>query len=196
MIIPTITVFQSLSEGHDANYMSDTLLWKTANPAYMEGFKRSALPKIPIPEAMLHKFYPESKWHENLQNCIKIQIPLLAGTDAGNYAVFFGYSLHHEIMAYTQAGMSNAQALCSATENIGLVFPKIKTGKIEAGYDADLVVLKDNPITDIRNTESIQMVFHKGAVARMIQMEQPGIEKTEGIRNNDHTYYYCFSIIK
>ena len=181
IIIPTMTVMQSLSEGHDEQYMSAPLLWKTANPVYMEHFSRSALPKIPMPEASLHKFYSEFKWAENLKNSIKMNIPILAGTDAGNYAVFFGYSLHNELQAYTQAGMTNAAALCSATENIKLVFPGIKTGKIEAGYDADLVVLDADPLKDIRNTESINMVFHKGEPAKMMVHEKPVEEKVKPI---------------
>ena len=181
IIIPTISVFQSHYEGHDATYLSDPLLWKTANPVYMEQFSRAALPKPSVPESWLHKYYPEFKWRENLEHCIKMNIPILAGTDAGNYAVFFGYSLHNELLTYTQAGMNNAQALCTATENIGLVFPKMMIGKIEAGYDADLVVLNDDPLKDIRNTESINMVFHEGAIANMILMAQPAEEKIKPI---------------
>ncbi len=55
--------------------------------------------------------------------------------------------------------MTNAAALRSATENIGLVFPGIKTGKIAAGYDADLVVLDADPLKDIRNTRDHQHGF-------------------------------------
>ncbi len=80
IIIPTIVVTQSFNEGHDAKkYMSDPLLWKTANAAYLDKFSHEALPKIPMPEDKVRKFYPEFNWRENLANCIKANIPILAG---------------------------------------------------------------------------------------------------------------------
>ncbi len=167
IIIPTITPYQSLFEGHGIKYMSDSLLWQTARPIYLAKFNRSALQKPPLPESFL-KIYPSIKFRENLSNCIKMKIPILAGTDAGNYAVFFGYSLHNEIEQYVLAGMPASDAICTATQNISMVFPGIKTGKIEAGYDADLVVLNADPLKDIKNTKSINMVIHKGAFAKML----------------------------
>ena len=168
IIIPTITVMQSALEGHDAKYMSDSLLWKTANPVYMDNFSRSALPKPPVPEEKMLKTFGSIHFHENLKDCIKAGIPLLAGTDAGNYAVFYGYSLHNELLQYAAAGMTNAEALCTATQNISMVFPGIKTGEIATGYDADLVILDADPLKDIANTKSIDMVFHKGLLAKML----------------------------
>ena len=165
IIIPTITVLQSVIEGHDAKYMSDSLLWETANPVFMSNFSHDAVPS-PLPDEKIRKYYPSVGFHENLSNCIKMKIPILAGTDAGNYAVFYGYSLHNEMLQYSLAGMTNAEALCAATQNIKLVFPDIKIGEIEVGYDADLVVLNADPLKNIGNAKDINMVFHKGAIAK------------------------------
>ena len=161
-IIPTLTVYQALFEGFDARYMSDSLLWATVNPAYLAYFGHNALPKTPIPDSFYKKIFHSIDYRENLRNCIRMKIPLLAGTDAGNYAVFFGYSLHNEIQQYVKEGMSAADALCSATGNISIVFPGIKTGRISEGYDADIVVLGSDPLKNIENTEDIRMVIHKG----------------------------------
>lgn len=165
VIIPTITVMQSAVEGHDAKYMSDSLLWRTVNPAYMSNFSRAEL-KSPFPKERLLKYFGSFDYYQNLANCIKYNIPLLAGTDAGNYAVFYGYSLHNEIAQYVKAGMSNAAALHTATDNLSMVLPDIKTGKIIPGYHADIVVLNSNPLQDINNTKDINMVFHEGEKAK------------------------------
>jgi imidazolonepropionase-like amidohydrolase len=162
VIIPTFTVYQSAFEGHSKEYMSDSLLWSTANPAYLENYKKDALPKIPLPESVLKKMFPSVDYKPNLMNCVRAGIPILAGTDAGNYAVFCGYSLHNEVHIYVQDGMSNAEALRTATENIHFALPDVKIGKIAAGYDADIVVLGSDPLVDISNTKDIRMVFHKG----------------------------------
>lgn len=167
VIIPTITVLQSMVEGHDAKYMSDSLLWNTVNPVYMANFSRAAV-KAPIPKERLLKYFGSFDYYQNLANCIKYHIPLLAGTDAGNYAVFYGYSLHNEIAQYVKAGMSNAAALHTATDNLSMVLPNINTGEIKPGYNADLVVLNSNPLQDINNTKDIDMVFHKGKKAKSL----------------------------
>jgi imidazolonepropionase-like amidohydrolase len=177
VIVPTITVLQSALEGLDAKYMSDTLLWATANPDYLDNFTHGKIPAPP--QERMRKFFPASKFHENLANCIKAKIPILAGTDAGNHAVFYGYSLHNELLQYTLSGMTNAEALCSATQNISLVFPGIKTGKIIPGYDADLVVLNADPLKNIENTKSISMVFHKGEQVKDLIADVKKTNKTK-----------------
>lgn len=172
IIIPTATVLQSVTEGHDAAYMSDSLLWKTVNPIYMSGFGHEALRKPPVRPGF-EEMFGHPKFKENISRCIKAGIPILAGTDAGNYAVFFGYALHNELAQYVLAGMTPAQALCTSTENIKLVFPNIKTGKIAPGYDADLVILDTDPLKDISNTKKINMVLHKGRVVENLIAKLP-----------------------
>ncbi len=180
IIIPTATVLQSLFDGHDAAYMSDSLLWKTANPIYMADFSRSGLPKIAM-RGNFADILKNQKYKANIAHCIKAGIPILAGTDAGNYGVFFGYSLHNEIAQYVLAGMTPAQALCTGTENIKLVFPGIKTGKIAVGYDADLVVLDTDPLKDINNTKKINMVLHKGRVVENLIAKLPPIAAVKSV---------------
>jgi len=162
VVIPTITVMQSMLEGHDAAYMSDSLLWKTADPHYLEKFSPVALPKPPSSGRL--KMYHSIGYRYNLSKCIEMKIPILAGTDAGNYAVFCGYSLHNEMLQYVNAGMSKAEALCSATENLALVLPERKIGKVVVGYDADLTILNADPLDNIQNTKSVEMVVHKGVM--------------------------------
>src|SRR5205814_6563815 len=113
--------------------MSDSLLWHTANPLYMTHFSGNALPKPAMPDSIYNYLFPGRKFRENMHDCIAMQIPIVAGTDAGNYAVFFGYSLHNELQQYVKAGMSTSQALCAATENLGAVLSDIRIGKIKVG---------------------------------------------------------------
>ncbi len=162
IVIPTLTVYQSMMEGNSASYMSDSLLWKTAHPDFLASFDKKATDKIPG----MDKFFKEKQaYRDNLRNMIKNGIPILAGTDAGNYAVFYGYSLHNEILQYVKEGMTTVEALCSATENISKLLPEMKIGKISPNYNADMVVLNANPIDNIENTKQINFVLHKGKMA-------------------------------
>lgn len=158
LTIPTISVFKSFYEGHNAGYMSDSLLLKTAHPSYLSKFKKGELVS---PIYYNYKQVALGARH-NLKQLIKYKLPIAAGTDAGNYAVFYGYSLHDELYQYVLEGMPPAEALNSATSNIYSVLPEHKTGMIKEGYDADLVILDKNPLTDIRYTKSIFSVYHAG----------------------------------
>ncbi|GEM50798.1 hypothetical protein EB1_05880 [Empedobacter brevis NBRC 14943 = ATCC 43319] len=69
-----------------------------------------------------------------------------------------GFSLHDELQSLSESGMTNAQALYAATAEPGS-WMKNNTGKIKAGYNADLVLLSKNPLEDIKNTKTIEYVF-------------------------------------
>ncbi|WP_250252365.1 amidohydrolase family protein [Chryseobacterium sp. Marseille-Q3244] len=86
------------------------------------------------------------------------KVPIMAGTDATVATVVPGFSLHDELESLSKSGMTNSQAIYSATVEPGQ-WMKSKTGKIKIGYHSDLVLLTKNPLEDIRNTKAIEYVF-------------------------------------
>ncbi|TMM56800.1 amidohydrolase [Maribacter algarum] len=95
--------------------------------------------------------------------CIKNGVKIMAGTDANLPPVVPGFSLHDELISLHNAGMSNVQALQSAT-TIPAAYLKSKTGKIALGYEANLILLDKNPLENITNTKTINTVIKKGQV--------------------------------
>jgi len=91
-------------------------------------------------------------------------VQFLAGTDtaAGVY-IFPGFSLHEELQRFVAAGFTPVEALQTATINparfLGM---EGRTGTIEPGKNADLVLLDANPLQDIRNTQKIAGVVLNG----------------------------------
>jgi imidazolonepropionase-like amidohydrolase len=84
---------------------------------------------------------------------------LLAGSDG----LVPGFSLHDELRYMTEAGLSSAQALQTATINPAIFLGREKTqGTIEVGKRADLVLLEADPLTDINNTRRISAVVVRG----------------------------------
>jgi imidazolonepropionase-like amidohydrolase len=99
------------------------------------------------------------------------EVIIVAGTDtlgaAGSDSVTLP-NLHRELeLLVTLAGLSPAEALESATRDAAAVLgPQSIRGTIEVGKLADLVVLRSDPLLDIRNTRSIQWVMKRGRVYR------------------------------
>ena len=89
---------------------------------------------------------------------------VLAGTDAP-YLIPPGISLHHELQLLVDAGFTPMQVLVSATQKPAAAMHKQKIlGTIEAGKLADLLILRANPLDDIKNTRTIETVIKDGRV--------------------------------
>ena len=92
-------------------------------------------------------------------------VPIGAGTDTPIALAIPGYSLHRELEMLVRAGLTPLQAIEAATvrpaQFLGI---EDQMGTIEVGKRADLVLLSQNPLDDIRNTRRIDRVISKGKV--------------------------------
>ena len=74
-----------------------------------------------------------------------------------------GSSLHEELSLYVQAGLSPYEALRTATVNPALYLDAERdVGKVAEGFRADLVLLTENPLEDIRHTRTRVGVMKRG----------------------------------
>lgn len=90
------------------------------------------------------------KLYEN--NCL-----LLVGSDPGNTLQANGFNVYEEMMDWSKAGIDNYTILKSATVNPSKFFNESdKWGTIEAGKNAELIILEKNPLADIKNITTIQ----------------------------------------
>lgn len=88
---------------------------------------------------------------------------ILAGSDTPEWLLLYGYTLHRELRALNEAGLSNYATLASATRNAAEFFGTIKnTGTIEKGKRADMILLEANPLENIAHTERRAGVMLKG----------------------------------
>lgn len=85
-----------------------------------------------------------------------------AGTDASNQMLVPGWGLHTELELLVAAGLTPSDALKTATINTAELLGADSLGIIAPGKVADLVVLKQNPLLDIRNTRGVLHVMVRG----------------------------------
>ena len=84
------------------------------------------------------------------------------GTDTGPPARFQGYFEHEELRLMVESGLTPAQALLAATGGAARAMGLSGVGRLEPGAWADFLVLKVDPLADIRNTRSLEAVFVAG----------------------------------
>ena len=100
----------------------------------------------------------------------KAGIPIVVGTDGGSWPhflnLFHGPSTLREMELMVEAGMTASEVLRAATltpaEMMGI---DDVVGSVEVGKQADLIVVRGNPIEDLSVLENLEWVI-KGGVAR------------------------------
>ncbi|MDH3441602.1 MAG: LpqB family beta-propeller domain-containing protein, partial [Gammaproteobacteria bacterium] len=103
----------------------------------------------------------------------------------GAHGQLQGLGAHWELWAIASGGMETHDALRAATINgAELLGMKEHLGSIEAGKLADIIVLDDNPLDNIRNTESVRMTVVNGIVYDADTMNQ--LWPVERERGNFH----------
>ena len=93
----------------------------------------------------------------------KAGVSIMAGSDSPDPYVFPGSSLHEELELLVEAGFTPLQALQAATYHPARFMNHLdRYGVIEKDRAADLVLLNENPLSDIRNTRKIAGVVRDG----------------------------------
>jgi imidazolonepropionase-like amidohydrolase len=90
---------------------------------------------------------------------------VLAGTDS-YYMFSFPGDLHRELELLVECGLTPGQALAAGTRNPALWLGEDTLGTIEPGKVADLLLLRGDPLADIRHTREIDLVIVRGQVHR------------------------------
>jgi imidazolonepropionase-like amidohydrolase len=105
----------------------------------------------------------------NLKRIAEARIPIAMGTDAGNPLTLHGPSVYAEMEAMQASGLTPMQVLVASTGGGALAMGvEKKTGTIEKGKDADLLVVSADPTRDIANLRKVSFVA-RGGVVRSIE---------------------------
>ncbi|MDA7728373.1 amidohydrolase family protein, partial [Flavobacteriaceae bacterium] len=131
----------------------------TAGKAVAENAKiKGFYPEIIVPKAL--EIGP--KIQNTFAKAYKSGVKIAFGTDAG----VFLHGLNAKEFGYmVEVGMSPIEALQSATiTNAKVLGLADELGQLKAGYIADIVATKDNPVEEISTLENVIFVMKEGVV--------------------------------
>ncbi len=95
----------------------------------------------------------------------RLGLKIIGGTDCGVTDTPFD-TLVDEIIAYTRAGLSNAEALRTVTCDSATFLGLSGLGKVQEGYRADLLLLEGNPLDDLNALRAPLQVIQAGRVVK------------------------------
>lgn len=88
---------------------------------------------------------------------------VVAGTDTPALLYTYpGMALHRELEIFVEIGFTEMEALQAATVNAAKSINLNDIGSIQEGKIADLVILKENPIDNIKHTQEIDLIVKGG----------------------------------
>lgn len=155
---PTLSLFDRMAHGRDHAYVLGHRPDGFVSSVVLRSIEQWASSGPPSRYAM-----PWERTVDNAGRAHAAGVRLALGTDAGMPAVFHGLAVHRELELLVRAGLTPHEALTAATavaaEKVGA---SARLGTIEVGKEADLVLLRANPLADIRNTRSIELVVKRG----------------------------------
>jgi hypothetical protein len=108
------------------------------------------------------------KGYRNVQDFVRRFVKaggkIYSGTDSAA-ANTPGLALHHEMQLYVDAGLSPMEALMTSTKwGAEILRLDKQLGTVEPNKLADLVILRANPLDDIRNTKAVDQVIRDGEI--------------------------------
>ncbi len=94
----------------------------------------------------------------------RLGVKVVAATDTG-YGTDGTLTLQHEIEALTQCGLTPMEAIQAATTVAAeLLRIEGRTGSIQKGYEADLIVVDRNPLGSVLYLQDVLLVVNDGKV--------------------------------
>jgi imidazolonepropionase-like amidohydrolase len=164
-LTPTLTRdLSTFVYGERPAFFDDAFLLEEADPAVLEALQD------PARQASVRENPANQYWEahlpvaqQNMKALLDGGVGIAMGTDTGQAGRFQGYFEHLELQMMTEGGLTPMQVLVAATgEAARCMGLDVDLGTIAPGKRADLVVLQANPLTDIRNTRTIESVWING----------------------------------
>ena len=178
ILCPTLVVFERYGRtfSHQLNLTPEEKAW--GNPEVIASLDVTKIPKDKLPDRIKKALAKPDEALDRIKKTYDVALPNLkkledagvtiaAGTDAGNIGTIHGPALFREFQLMKEAGLTPMQILQCATANAAKLFggeTGAHIGSISNGNFADLVILRSDPLRDIKNASDIDSVVKNGVL--------------------------------
>jgi imidazolonepropionase-like amidohydrolase len=178
ILCPTLVVFERYGRtfSHQLNLTPEEKAW--GNPEVIASLDVTKIPQDKLPDRIKSALAKPDEALDRIKKTYDVALPNLkmledagvtiaAGTDAGNIGTIHGPALFREFQLMKEAGLTPMQILQCATANAAKLFggdTGAHIGSIDKGNFADLVILRSNPLDDIKNASDIDRTVKNGVV--------------------------------
>ena len=164
MIVDQASDFAAAASPNEIVYMAPLLQWFWASDfnQYKHLGRESAAPM--------------AKTFEELKSLVAALsqrgVVILAGTDAPNPTTLTAFSLYEELELLTEAGLSPAEAIRSATVDAARHLGRDETaGRLVEGATANIIVTRENPLDNITALKSFEAIVRYGSLKTRDQID-------------------------
>lgn len=161
-LCPTLLVYWMKAHIHDPGY-SNQVMNKYIHPYLMSDWEQTKKRRIREfdPEAQSRLFRQQQ---ELVYHIYKRGVPMLAGSDFGGMAFIYpGVGLYEELELLHKTGIPVDEVIRMATINPSRFLNRQnELGSVEEGKLADLVLIRGNPLQDLKNLREIELVIRRG----------------------------------
>src|SRR5438034_11694922 len=178
ILCPTLVVFERYGRtfSHQLNLTPEEKAW--GNPVVIASLDVTKIPPDKLPDRIKTALAKPDEALDRIRKTYEVALPTLkeledagisiaAGTDAGNIGTIHGPALFREFQLMKEAGLTPMQILQCATANAAKLFggdTGAHIGSVSNGNFADLVILRSDPLRDIKNTSDIDSVMKNGVL--------------------------------
>ena len=178
ILCPTLVVFERYGRtfSHQLNLTPEEKAW--GNPEVIASLDVTKIPQDKLPDRIKNALAKPDEALDRIKKTYDVALPNLkkledagvtiaAGTDAGNIGTIHGPALFREFQLMKEAGLTPMQILQCATANAAKLFggdTGAHIGSVSNGNFADLVILRSDPLRDIKNASDIDSVVKNGVL--------------------------------
>ena len=157
--------------------LSGEFYWYEKMDVWRHQRLRTFVPRYVLePRARRRQKAPEGDYnHIRVAQGLKKLVDLGRWVNTGAHGQLDGLAEHWEMWMFAQGGMTPLEVLRAATLNPARTLGMDRDlGSLEPGKLADLVVLDNNPLENVRNTDSVRMVMQNGRLYDAATLDQIG----------------------
>lgn len=161
-VVPTQSLFDRWFSPTDPEVIAQEEEMQYMSPETMNNWVQSKKNLISAPNYSSEKFEQFNNIRFQLIKALHEEgHGLLLGSDAPQVFNVPGFSIHHELIGMINAGLTPLEAIQTGTINPGIFYQE-QFGQVKEGFDADLILLENNPLEDIENLKKPLGVMTRG----------------------------------